>query len=123
MSREHFRSPMHGRDHAPRGSDPAYTERWHKCGDPGEPALGAGLTGFCWFRLAVGPWDHSQQSLEVVIAVDGGGDGDTVATLPAGYFGFADGQNIPAPGFDASGGFRAYYVDGTSGDIVIGPLP
>lgn len=114
---------VHGPDHHPRGADPVRTERWHKCGDTDEPALGAGITGKAWFRLVTGPWNHRQQSLEVVIAVDGGSDGDIIFTLPAGYFQWADGENVPGNGQDTTGGFRAFYIDGTTGDVILGPMP
>ena len=117
------RLTIHGKQHRPGGADPSLTGPWHKCGDPGEPTLGAGLTGRCWFKLVVGPTLHVLQSLEVMIAVSGGTNGTVVTTLPAGFFEWAEGENIPAPGFDSTGAFRPYYVEGTTGNIIIGPLP
>lgn len=120
----------HGRDHSPDGLDPANAGKWHKCGDPGEPALN--LTGMCWFRLIVGRKGLSdslnslpnvRQTLEVIIKVSNGADGDVIATLPPGYFDFADGQNIPGHGHDSAGAYKAWYLNGSTGDLVIGPLP
>ena len=120
----------HGRDHAPDGLDPARTGKWHKCGDPGEPALNHG--GKVWFKLVVGAkgihdsWNEMpnlRQSLEVVIVVDTATDGDILATLPKGYFDWCDGVNIPGNGQDTAGAFKAYYINGVTGDIVCGPMP
>lgn len=113
--------PVHGPDHQPWGIDPARTERWHKCGDSGEPALAGTWTGKVWFKLVVGPPNHKQQSLEVVIAVDGGTG--TITTLPMAYVTWADGEKIPGQGNDTLGAFRAFYIDGANGNIVDGPIP
>lgn len=114
---------QHGWRNSPEGTDSTITGRWHKCGDTGEPSLGTGITGTAWFKLVVGPSGHLKQSLEVVIAVDGGSDGDTIFTLPDGYYDFADGQNIPASGHDSTGAYRAWYIDGSNGNVILGPLP
>lgn len=114
---------QHGWRQSPEGTDPTFTGRWHKCGDTGEPALGTGITGKAWFKLVVGPTTHIKQSIEMVIAIDGGSDGDTIFTLPAGYFLWCDGENVPGNGQDASGGFRAFYINGTTGDVVLGAMP
>jgi hypothetical protein len=113
----------HGKDHAPRGLDPVRTERWHKCGDAGEPALNGAFTGRFWFKLVVGRPGEREQSLEVVFSLDGGSDGDTITTLPMEYVQWCDGDNAPGNGQDAAGSFRAYYIDGATGDVVAGPMP
>ncbi len=122
---------MHGRDHGPRSADPSYTEHWHKCGDPGEPALPLG--GKVWFRLVVGPpgvdqgggsyTDNVKQSLDLIVVVDTASDGAVLATLPKGHFDWCDGENVPGNGQDSAGNFHAYYVNGVTGDIVCGPMP
>ena len=114
---------IHGADHSPGGADPSHAERWHKCGDTGEPALGAGMTGKAWFRFVVGRKTQRTHVVEVMIAVDGGADGDTIFTLPTGYFDFAEGDNVPGNGQDAAGEFRPYYIDGVTGDVIVGPMP
>lgn len=117
------RPVIHGQEHQPRGADPSRTERWHKCGDPGEPPINPALNGRAWFRGLVGPIGHEQSSIEVMIAIDGGADGDVIFTLPVPYFNFAGGEKIPASGHDSMGLYRAWYLDGANGNVVLGPIP
>jgi len=114
---------LHGRDQRPGGADPAITGPWHKTGSAGEPTFAGTWSGLVWFKLVVGPTGHLQQSLELIVKVDGGTAGTTIITLPSGYYDWADGENIPVNGQDTSGAFRACYIDGLKGDLVDGPAP
>jgi len=114
---------IHGNEHQPRGADPTRTERWHKCGDDGEPALVNSWAGRLWFKLVVGAPNHPNQSLEVMLAVDGGAAGSVITTLPLNCVAWADGEKIPGNGHDSAGAFRAFHIDGATGDIIDGSIP
>lgn len=111
----------HGYDHSPRGSDPGFTERWHKAGDTGEPTLQNGFTGRVWWKLVTGRPLHPKQSLEVVIDLDAGsgGVGLTIVTLDPQFVAFAEGTDIPWDGHDSFGNFVTGHIDGSTGDIVL----
>lgn len=113
----------HGPTHSPDGTDPIKSGVFHKFGDAGEPTFAGTWAGKLWFKLVVGFPVWKRSSLEIVMAVDGGTAGTTIGTLPAGYYEWALGENVPGNGQDAAGGFRAYYIDGTNGNIVDGPMP
>jgi hypothetical protein len=117
---------VHGDDHSPGGLDPVKAENWHKCGDADEPVLdpgSVGITGRVWFRLVVGRKALKTQSFELFWVIDGGADGDVITTFPMTYVAWCEGEDVAVNGQDSSGGFRAGYISGASGDFVLGPLP
>lgn len=90
---------------------------WHVVGATGEPAFGptvsqsAGYVNTRFRKLLGG-------GSEIQVAVDGGAAGDLVFTLPDGYYLPAEGK-IPLTGHDSSGTARAFYIDTSTGDVVI----
>ena len=122
----------HGRDHAPDGLDPARAGKWHKVGDPGEPPFlngwsnAGGSYGPTRFRLVVGAVGNetvganTRQSLEIVLAVTGGTTGSVIFTLPAGYFDWCNGEDVPGSGHDNTGTYRAWRINGATGDVTDG---
>ncbi len=130
---------LHGVLHSPLAQDPVFTEVWHKSGTDGEPAFQNSWDGLLWFRLCLGSprtidtvsgitpvysiTPVVRQQLEVILKVDGGTPGSTIITLPLGWYDWADNEQVPGNGQDTAGNFRAYYIDGVTGDIVDGPAP
>jgi hypothetical protein len=91
---------------------------WHNAGDPDEPAClltpdanYMGGVGVRWRRRVGG-------GTEIQVAVTDGVSGDTVITLDSTWYVAGEGR-IPLTGHNA-GAAVAFYVDSSTGNVVIG---
>lgn len=97
---------------------------WRNAGAGGQPSLdpgSVGITAAAGYINGVGVRWRSQLGggTLIEIAVDGGSAGDVVILLPAGNFLPGEGK-IALPGHDSTGAYRAFYIDTSTGGIVIG---